>query len=187
MRESTNTREALLNTAERLVVEQGVKSLTIAGVAEATGVSRGGVFYHFPTKEALIQAMVARLVDQFQQTLERAVAADPDPHGRFTRAYARITLVEDPAVAQQIGSVMGALLAGLSFDPRLLDPLHERLQQWQRQSEAELDPTTAAIVRLTAHALWTNDMFLTNNLDWQQRQQIVARLEALTRAPAANA
>lgn len=186
MRESTNTREALLNTAERLVVEQGVKSLTIAGVAAAAGVSRGGVFYHFPTKEALIQAMVARLVEQFQHTLDRAVATDPDPHGRFTRAYARITMLEDQAVAQQIGSVMGALLAGLSYNPRLLDPLHERLQRWQRQSETELDPTTAAIVRLTAHALWTNDMFLTNKLDWQQRQQIVRRLEELTRAPTSS-
>jgi hypothetical protein len=78
------------------------------------------------------------------------------------------------------GAVVGALIAGLAFDPRLLDPLHKQLQTWQAQSEAELDPAIAAVVRLTTHALWTNSLLLTNTISPELLRQIVARLEALT-------
>lgn len=177
MRETTNTREELLKAAEQLVAQAGVKNLTIEQVARAAGVSRGGVFYHFPSKEALIQGMVARLVDQFQQALEHEMARDPEPHGRMTRAYARLTLGPDEGIA----AVMSALIAGIAFDPKLLDPLTKQLAIWQAQSEAELDPTTAAIVRLTAHALWTNGLLLTNTFTPEQLRGIVARLEQMTR------
>lgn len=175
--EGNSTREQILQAAERLVVGEGVKHLTIERVAKAAGISRGGVLYHFPSKEALIEGMIKRLVDQFQQALDHMVARDPDPYGRFTRAYARLTLQRDDAM----GAVIGALLAGLAYDLGLLAPLRERLLVWQRQSEAELDPTNAAIVRLTTHALWTNELFLTNQFDAAAREQIVAQLEALTR------
>lgn len=179
MRARATARETILDAAERVVAERGVKQLTIDGVARAAGVSKGGIFYHFPSKEALVQGMVARLVERFQQALDQTVAQDADPHGRLTRAYARLVLGGD----QETGAVMAALLAALAHDPHILDPFHERLQLWQRQSEAELDPTVAAIVRLTTHALWTNGLFLTNTFTSEQVRLIVDRLEQLTRAP----
>jgi AcrR family transcriptional regulator len=177
MHDSSNARENILRAAEQLVVGEGVKNLTIERVARSAGLSRGGVLYHFPSKEALIEGMVVRLVEQFQLALDQAVASDPEPYGRFTRAYARLVLARDQAIA----AVIGALFAGLAYDPGLLRPLQERLAQWQAQSEAELEPTTAAIVRLTAHALWTNDLLLKNTFDAEQLRAIVARLEGYTR------
>ncbi|GAB4214192.1 MAG: TetR/AcrR family transcriptional regulator [Roseiflexaceae bacterium] len=177
MPEGGNAREEILRAAEQLVAREGVKRLTIESVATEAGLSRGGVLYHFPSKEALIQGMVARLVDLFQQGLDAVVAADPEPRGRFTRAYARVTLLP----SEEVALMAGGLLAGLAYDPRLLAPLHERLLEWQRRSEAELDPTDAAIVRLTAHALWTNGLLLPNQLDPELRKAIVERLEGLTR------
>jgi hypothetical protein len=47
-------------------------------------------------------------------------------------------------------------------------------------SEAELDPAIAAIVRLTTHALWTNDLLLTNVISPELLRGIVARLEDVT-------
>lgn len=175
--ERNNTYEIILQSAEQLVVNEGVKHLTIERVAKAAGVSRGGVLYHFPSKEALIEGMMSRLVEQFQQALDQEVTNDPEPYGRFTRAYIRLTLRRDQAMA----AVIGALLAGLAYDLKLLTPLREQLLVWQQQSEAELDIATAAIIRLTAHALWTNELFLTNAFDVEQLQTIVARLEEMTR------
>ena len=37
------------------------QSLTLDAVGAATGVSKGGVLYHFPTKEALVAALVEQL------------------------------------------------------------------------------------------------------------------------------
>jgi AcrR family transcriptional regulator len=177
----TTTRDTILDAAERLIARDGVQHLTIGRVAEEAAVSRGGLFYHFPSKEALVQAMVQRMVDGWQAALDTVVAQDPEPYGRFTRAYARLVLRADDERTEATGAVMGALIAGLAFDPRLLDPLHARLRAWQAQSEAELDPAAAAVVRLTTHALWTNELLLTNTISPELRRAIVARLEALTR------
>lgn len=178
MREYTNAREDILDGAEQLVAREGVKNLTIERVAKEAGKSRGGVLYHFASKQALIEAMVARIVAGFQQALDRQMAHDSDPHGRLTRAYASLLLQGDDAT----GAVVSSLLAGLAYYPTLLEPLHAQLKQWQQQSEAELDPTTAAIVRLTTHALWTNDVLLPNSFTSAERRTIVERLIAMTRA-----
>ncbi len=91
-----NKREAVLKAAEHIVTHEGVQHLTIARVAEEAGLSRGGVFYHFPTKEALIEGMVQRLVMLFDQALTEMMAQDPEPYGRLTRAYARLVLLLQP-------------------------------------------------------------------------------------------
>jgi AcrR family transcriptional regulator len=53
-------RERLLDAAERVVAESGATHLTLDAVAKSAGVSKGGLLYHFPTKEALLEGMLAR-------------------------------------------------------------------------------------------------------------------------------
>src|SRR5687767_14471935 len=45
-------RERILEAAERVVGDVGAARMTLEGVAQAAGVSKGGLLYHFPTKEA---------------------------------------------------------------------------------------------------------------------------------------
>lgn len=53
-------RDRLLDAAERVVVEAGATHLTLDAVAKSAGVSKGGLLYHFPSKEALVEGMLAR-------------------------------------------------------------------------------------------------------------------------------
>lgn len=53
-------RDRLLDAAERVVVESGATHLTLDAVAKSAGVSKGGLLYHFPSKEALLDGMLAR-------------------------------------------------------------------------------------------------------------------------------
>lgn len=53
-------RDRLLDAAERVVVESGATHLTLDAVAKSAGVSKGGLLYHFPSKEALLEGMMAR-------------------------------------------------------------------------------------------------------------------------------
>jgi AcrR family transcriptional regulator len=48
---------ALLNAAAELVVEEGVRSLTLARVGERAGYSRGLVTHYFGSKQALLQRL----------------------------------------------------------------------------------------------------------------------------------
>lgn len=53
-------RERLLDAAERVVAESGATHLTLDNVAKSAGVSKGGLLYHFPNKEALLEGMLTR-------------------------------------------------------------------------------------------------------------------------------
>jgi AcrR family transcriptional regulator len=64
-RGSFSTREAILRAAGRVVVEEGVSGMTLEAVACEAGVSKGGLLYRFPSKEALIASMIGRLIEVF--------------------------------------------------------------------------------------------------------------------------
>ena len=57
-------RDLMLDAAEVLLTEQGAWRLTLDSVAERAQVSKGGLLYHFPTKDALLQALVDRLMEK---------------------------------------------------------------------------------------------------------------------------
>jgi len=55
------TAERLLDAFEELLIDGGERSATLGAVAAAAGVSKGGLLYHFASKDALIEAQLARL------------------------------------------------------------------------------------------------------------------------------
>ncbi|MFO8075652.1 MAG: TetR/AcrR family transcriptional regulator [Egibacteraceae bacterium] len=57
------TARALLDAALRVFVEQGVRSARMEDVAAAAGVSRATLYYHFRSREALLEALVLDGVD----------------------------------------------------------------------------------------------------------------------------
>ncbi|MGO4106005.1 TetR/AcrR family transcriptional regulator [Leifsonia sp. YAF41] len=59
----TPTRDRLLDAFEELLIEHGERAATLEGVAAAAGVSKGGLLYHFGSKAALIDGLLARLSD----------------------------------------------------------------------------------------------------------------------------
>ena len=54
-------RDAVLDAFEELLIDVGERAATLDAVAKRAGVSKGGLLYHFPNKEALITAMLERL------------------------------------------------------------------------------------------------------------------------------
>lgn len=69
--------EAILDAAERLLRQRSQAS--IAGVAKEAGVSRVTVYAHFPTKEELLEAVVARVTKAAHASIENAKPAEGDP------------------------------------------------------------------------------------------------------------
>ena len=70
-------RERILEAAERVVGDVGAARMTLEGVAQAAGVSKGGLLYHFPTKEALTEAMIERLVRGFYAKVRQDAVLAP--------------------------------------------------------------------------------------------------------------
>lgn len=58
--DAEKTRQALLNAACAVFSEQGVANTTLNNIASAAGMTRGAVYWHFPNKDAVIQALWER-------------------------------------------------------------------------------------------------------------------------------
>ncbi|MEV7325166.1 TetR family transcriptional regulator [Streptomyces sp. NPDC093970] len=70
------TREAILDTAERLFAEQGVYAVSNRQVSEAAGQgNNAAVGYHFGTKADLVRAIAARHFDRIEENRVRLLAA----------------------------------------------------------------------------------------------------------------
>jgi AcrR family transcriptional regulator len=66
-RRGADTREvaaAILDAAERLLGERGLGELTVADVLVEAGVSRGSFYFYFESKEAVVAALLERIVDE---------------------------------------------------------------------------------------------------------------------------
>ncbi|MCF2529140.1 TetR/AcrR family transcriptional regulator [Yinghuangia soli] len=146
-------RDLLLDAAEQLLAEHGTTALTLAAVAARAGVSKGGLLYHFGTKEALVKALVQRLVEEFDQAVsDRAEQGDGSP-GTYTRAYVETTFDivtdRDPARARRRWAVVAA--AATASD--LAEPLRDATRRWHRHEDG-VDVVAARIVRLAVDGLW---------------------------------
>jgi TetR/AcrR family acrAB operon transcriptional repressor len=74
------TREQLLDAAEHVFRARGVGHASLAEVADAAGVTRGAVYWHFDSKAALFLAMVDRVEMPQEASLRKMKdAAEIDP------------------------------------------------------------------------------------------------------------
>lgn len=88
--DALETRGLLLDTAARLFEEKGVSRTSLADIAEAAGVTRGAIYWHFKNKCELFNAMFDRVHLPMEELIEAKMAADAqDPLGTL-----RDTIVE---------------------------------------------------------------------------------------------
>lgn len=153
------TKERIISAAEEVVRREGVARLTLEAAAAEAGLSKGGVLYHFPTRDALVAGMVAKIIEEFDHDIEvnRAGAVAP---GSFTRAYIRATM--EPCTPRPDGQdrLGAALIAAAAAQPSLMVPLQQAADRWQACLEDDgLDPALATVLRLACDGLWLCDLF----------------------------
>ncbi|MBL8673142.1 MAG: TetR family transcriptional regulator [Alphaproteobacteria bacterium] len=179
-----NVKTKILDAAERIVGTRGAGGLTLDAVAAEAGLSKGGLTYHFPSKEMLVTAVVQRLVDGFEARMAAARAGDVEP-GAWTRGLLAACHpdAEERAATDQ---VCAALLASVAGDPQLLEPMRARQPDWKRALAADgIDPQVALIVRLALDGLWFNALLGIPLLDDEEQRALIDRLRAMTRSQTA--
>jgi AcrR family transcriptional regulator len=120
---STNSRDLVLDAAEAVAHERGVPGLTLDAVAARAGVSKGGLLYHFPTKEALIQSMVARIAYLAKEHFKEELASEPPGPGRHAHCFLRLLLDSKSRFFPRLKHMATPLLVAVAESPELLDPM----------------------------------------------------------------
>lgn len=177
------THRAILDAANRIVIQQGVERLTLEQVAAEAGVSKGGLLYHFRSKEALIKGMIDYYLERFTEDFNAAAEKEGEAPGRWNRSYLTTTFADN----QRTPRMSSGLLAAIATNPALLAPLQERFRDWVALLQQDgIDPTLAAIVRLVADGLWLVELFGLSAPDEQTKANVLRALEELVAASGAK-
>lgn len=144
-------RSALIEAATATIARDGFARLTVDGVAKAAGVTKGGLFHHFPSKQDLVDGVLSEMLTRAQRAIDAAMAVDPEPHGRFTRAYlAGVLGARDPADTERSRGLCIAMLG----DPTLQTKWRDWLaSQVHRHVDTDDNPR-CALARLGADGIW---------------------------------
>ena len=171
----TPVRERILEAAERVVGELGAARMTLDGVAQAAGVSKGGLLYHFPSKEALFGALAKRYVENMDDCVAQAKSGVGETDGRDLKACI-VGILEQQPRAKIVG--MGAaLFAAAANDLTLLDMIRERIAQYMQQIEnSNVDFARAAIVTLAIDGLIMRESLRISSFTEAQRERVVRQL-----------
>ncbi|AHF79052.1 Putative TetR family transcriptional regulator (plasmid) [Sodalis praecaptivus] len=114
-RNKTIDQEALLDAAEAVVMRGGAGNLTFDAVARQAGVSKGGVLYAFATKDALIDAMLRRVVANYDRILEDFLAMRGDSPETRIHAYVEANRKEDAEVITRAVALMASFMRAPAF------------------------------------------------------------------------
>jgi TetR/AcrR family acrAB operon transcriptional repressor len=106
--EALETRNRILDAAERVFSRRGVSRTSLDDVARAAGVTRGAIYWHFKDKADLFDAMLGRVALPMEEMLERteeAAGDDPLAHVRG-RSVAVLRKVAGDARARRVFDVV---------------------------------------------------------------------------------
>ena len=73
------TVEAIVKATARVLVDEGYDRASTNRIAHAAGVSIGSLYQYFPSKEALVAALVESHVERMRDALTATLAAEPPP------------------------------------------------------------------------------------------------------------
>jgi AcrR family transcriptional regulator len=188
------TRNSILEVAAALATEEGLDPLSIGRLAEATGMSKSGLFAHFGSKEELQLATVEYAAKLF-------VAEVIDPARSAPNGMARIWALCDHMIGYSERQVFpgGCFFAATSFEYNnrpgpVRDRIEEMIRSWlsylehaveQAQEAGELDPNASAreiSFQLDAFAQASNaqyQLFRDPQVFDDARRAIQERLESL--------
>jgi AcrR family transcriptional regulator len=188
------TRNSILETAAALATEEGLEPLSIGRLAEATGMSKSGLFAHFGSKEELQLATVDHAAKLF-------VGEVIEPARNAPRGLARVWALCDHMIDYSERQVFpgGCFFAATSFEFNnragpVRDRIEEMIRSWlsylehaveQAQELGELDASLdahAIAFQLDAFAQAANaqyQLFRDAQVFDEGRRAIQARLESL--------
>ncbi|WP_426504602.1 TetR/AcrR family transcriptional regulator [Dactylosporangium sp. McL0621] len=133
-RDTARTRRVVLDAATEVVGKRG-SGASVDAIAQAAGVSKGGLLHHFKSREQLLLALAEDLAEQFRAAVHAAVDPRDNAPGRLVRGYVNATF--DDLLDGSAASEHAVLVATLATAPGVAQVLRRDTQQWVEAFEAD--------------------------------------------------
>jgi len=117
--QSAETREAILAACLRLFAKHGVSGTSIDEIAREAGITKGAVYWHFDSKDALFEAVLERIRVRWQEVVLRPLSNKATPVARVQALFDGYLelFTETPEICLFMQRVL--LEADREFSPRI--------------------------------------------------------------------
>lgn len=139
VKEAEVRKEEILDAAEKLFAAKGFDNTSTGDILDAVGIARGTLYYHFKSKEDILDGVIQRITDQLMQdageivrkkelpVLERLTKAIMSLNVESKIGYEIMEQVHRPQNALMHQKMQATLLAGIN--PILTELVEEGIQQ----------------------------------------------------------
>ncbi|WP_166969833.1 TetR/AcrR family transcriptional regulator [Brevibacterium atlanticum] len=153
----TTTRERILEAAKTLAEDNGtIQGVTISleSVAQAAGLTKPGLMYHFPSKEALMLGLVDHAAAHWAQMLSEHTGRPAEELSSFERHRAYVAV----ATTVEVSRADYWIFSDALYHPTLAQAWRDHLGPW---FDVEgLDPTVVSLLtaaRFCADGAWMSE------------------------------
>jgi len=171
---SERTRKAALEAARKIIARDGPARLTLDSIAKEAGISKGGLMHQFPSKHAVLKALIERHAEYFEdfsrRYLEQAKATSAQPE-----LSTAIATLREAALQPQSFAV--AFLSAVAEEPSLLSITRDRDEKRIAAIKAEAtDPEVALLRRSAAQGLALGNIFGLSTMSAEDQAKLFERL-----------
>lgn len=145
-----SARDQVLDAYEEILIREGERAATMDAVAALAGVSKGGLLYHFKSKDALVEGLADRVRELAEADLATMRAAPEGPASYYVGTSAHAGSPFDRALVATARLVQDA-------NPRASEAMRAVQQGWYSLIEDEVgDPAIARAILLLGDGLYYN-------------------------------
>lgn len=149
----TSKRAEILDAAIAVIEAEGITAVTFDSVATASGITRGGVIYHFPSRDELIGAIHQHLANLWEQQLEAECDKPAAESSEGERLIAYIRTAATPATRAQVHMILD------SYNTAHYQMWSDVLDRWApHPSSPDESSSRRSLALLAADGLWLNDL-----------------------------
>ncbi|EPC01510.1 hypothetical protein L861_16700 [Litchfieldella anticariensis FP35 = DSM 16096] len=106
------TRDRIIDAADQLFYEQGFEHTSFSKISESVGISRGNFYYHFKTKDDILDAVINHRIARTNSMLDNWEVEGESPDDRI-RSFINI-LVMNRTKIKRYGCPVGTLCTELA-------------------------------------------------------------------------
>jgi len=173
-RRRRDSRETILQAAEEIVARRGPAYLTLETAANQANVSKGGLFYHFRSKEALLEAMIRRSTQLLESEHTKiAESLTGERNGKM-----KASIIGTLRHLEEQRRVLIPVVAAIANDPKLVEPMRESVQNEFQDlcKELSLRMEDVAVLFLASQGLLLMELLNLSFLTPSQIRKVTQRM-----------
>lgn len=143
---SQTRRQHILEAAALTFSRHGYRATSVDDIAEASATSKGGIYFHFPNKDAIFLALLERMAALLHDRMERAMAEAAGPTAKLDAAL--LTMLHTFGSHRTLARLflVDAMGANREFSTRMLEIQAEFVALIERQLQAAIAEGALAAV-----------------------------------------